>query len=100
MGVKISKLQDQVHNSYWIASKGISNPEHGIYNIADFKTFTVDVEKLKNIQEFIGYSVTTNRFNQAVENIFGNEPLDVKKLGDFIKWFINDIYVRRVRYNG
>jgi len=52
---------------------------------------SVDVEKLGTIQDFIDYSVTENRFNQAVENVFGNNDLDVKKMGDFIRWFVNDI---------
>ena len=52
---------------------------------------SVDVEKLGTIQDFINYSVTENRFNQAVENVFGKDDLDVKKMGDFIRWFVNDI---------
>ena len=51
----------------------------------------VDVEKLENVKEFVEYSVTENRFNQAIENVFGKEDLDVKKMGDFIRWFIKDI---------
>lgn len=52
---------------------------------------SVDVEKLKNIQEFVEYSVTENRFNQAIENVFGNDDLDVKKMGDLIRWVVKDV---------
>lgn len=55
------------------------------------KVATVDVEKLNNIQDFVEYSVTENRFNQALENIFENNSLDIKKLGDVIRWVIKDI---------
>lgn len=162
-GVKISKPQDPEFNSYWLNSSDIKKPECKIYNVADYKTFTidvdfnmpqlaqdkfveiteevekecpiakafgiengvgegvvwttefkgnvhrfkvkgdehsatkvkklanVDVEKLKNIQEFVTYSVTENRFKQAVENVFESNELDVKKMGDFIRWFVKDI---------
>ena len=60
------------------------------------KTASVDVDKLNSIQEFVDYSVTENRFNQAVENIYGKGELDVKKLGDLIRWMINDIVTEEV----
>jgi hypothetical protein len=53
---------------------------------------SVDIEKLNSITEFIEYAVTESRFNQALENIFpNNEPIDVKKMGDLIRWVINDV---------
>ena len=52
----------------------------------------VDVEKLNSIKEFIEYSVTESRVNQAIENVFPNqELLDVKKMGDVIRWVVNDV---------
>ena len=52
----------------------------------------VDVEKLETIQKFIEYVVTESRVNQAIENVFPNsEPLDVKKMGDVIRWVVNDV---------
>ena len=52
----------------------------------------VDVEKLENIQKFVDYAVTESRFNQAIENVFPNEePIDTKKLGDVIRWVVNDV---------
>lgn len=55
------------------------------------KLANVDVEKLKSINEFVNYAVTENRFNQAIENIFGTEDLDIKKMGDLIRWVIKDV---------
>ena len=52
----------------------------------------VDVEKLNSIKEFVDYAVSESRFNQALENIFpNNEPIDVKKMGDVIRWVVNDV---------
>ena len=52
----------------------------------------VNVEKLESIQEFIAYSVTQSRFNQGLENTFPNEePINVRKMGDLIRWVVNDI---------
>ena len=52
----------------------------------------VNVEKLEGIQKFVDYAVTESRFNQAIENIFPNEePIDTKKLGDVIRWVVNDV---------
>lgn len=52
----------------------------------------VDVEKINNIKEFVDYAVTEPRLNQGLEKVFGfNQPLDIKKLGDFIRWVVNDI---------
>lgn len=52
----------------------------------------VNVEKLEGIQKFVDYAVTESRFNQAIENVFPNEePIDTKKLGDVIRWVVNDV---------
>lgn len=53
---------------------------------------SVDVEKLEGIQKFVDYAVTESRFNQGLENTFPNEePIDVKKMGDLIRWVVNDV---------
>lgn len=52
----------------------------------------VDVEKIESIQKFVEYAVTESRFKQALENVFPNEePIDTKKLGDVIRWVVNDV---------
>jgi hypothetical protein len=53
---------------------------------------SVDTEKLSSIQKFVDYAVTESRFNQSLENTFpNNEPIDVKKMGDVIRWVVNDV---------
>jgi hypothetical protein len=53
---------------------------------------SVDVEKLNSIKDFVDYAVTQGRFNQALENVFPNgEPIDVKKMGEVIRWVVSDI---------
>lgn len=55
------------------------------------KVASVDVEKLGNIEEFVEYACTENRFNQAIGEVFGNEIPVINKMGDLIRWVINDI---------
>ena len=162
-GVKISKPGDETFNAYWVDSANIKSPEHKIYNIEDYKTYSIDIdfnmpqlvqntiidmtievenecpvskefgvsgvgegivfactykdvvyrfkskgekhsvskvtklasvdtEKLNSITEFVTYAVTENRFNQAIEKVFEKrENMDLKKMGDFLKWMVNDI---------
>lgn len=62
------------------------------HSVSKVKTLAeVDVEKMADIEEFVEYAATINRFNQGVENTMPNE-LDIKKLGDLIRWVINDIF--------
>lgn len=51
----------------------------------------VDVEKIKNIRSFIDYAMTENRFKQSLQEVFGEEDRDIKRLGDLIRWNVNDI---------
>lgn len=67
----------------------VKGEKHSVTKVK--KLASVDVEKLKSIEEFVEYSVTENRFNQAIEYVFGKDELDVKKMGDFIRWIIKDI---------
>ena len=56
------------------------------------KIVSVDIEKLNTVQSFIDYAVTENRFTQAIENVYDNDTdLDIKKLGELIKWMKKDI---------
>lgn len=62
------------------------------HSVSKVKTLaSVDIEKVNSINEFVDYSVTKNRFDQAIENVFGKGDLDIRKMGDFLRWFINDI---------
>ncbi len=55
------------------------------------KVAAVDVEKLNSINEFIEYSVTENRFEQAIQQVFPDSEPTIKQMGDLIRWFVNDI---------
>lgn len=53
---------------------------------------SIDVDKINSIKEFVEYAVTDSRFNQALENVFpNNSEVDIKKLGDVIRWVVNDV---------
>ncbi len=169
-GVKVSPMIDsndaealKKNPAYWVDSTDLGNSEVKIYNISDFKTYSmdidfnmpqlvqndlseltiavedecpvakafgfsgigegivwaceykgtvyrfkvkgekhssskvrtlaaVDVDKLNSIKEFVEYAVTESRFNQGLEKTFLNgEPIDVKKMGDLIRWVVADI---------
>lgn len=53
----------------------------------------VNTEKVNSIKEFAEYVVTESRLNQAIEKVFTsvNQPIDIKKMGDFLKWINNDV---------
>ena len=57
------------------------------------KLASVDIEKVNNIKEFVEYAVTSNRFDQAVNEVFTMPDIEIskKKLGDLIKWTLSDI---------
>jgi hypothetical protein len=51
----------------------------------------IDIEKLENVNEFIEYSVTEARLNQGMDITFPDGRLDIKKMGDFLRWLSGDI---------
>lgn len=51
----------------------------------------VDTDKLNSIKDFVDYAVTESRFNQALEKTFNGDPIDVKKMGDLIRWVVTDV---------
>lgn len=68
----------------------VKGQKHSVTKVK--KLASVDVEKLKSIQEFVDYAVTENRIDQAIEVTFKGEPIDRKKMGDFLRWIINDVH--------
>jgi len=56
------------------------------------KIASVDMEQIENIDKFVEYAVTESRLNQGIEYVFTQkgEQLDIKKLGDFLRWVMND----------
>jgi hypothetical protein len=67
----------------------VKGQKHSVSKVK--KLASVDVEKLDSIKEFVTYAVTKNRFDQGIDEIFKGNPLDIKKMGDFLRWIINDI---------
>lgn len=67
----------------------VKGEKHSVTKVK--KLASVDTEKLNDIQEFVEYAVTENRFKQAIEETFGKEDLDVKKIGNLIRWVIGDV---------
>lgn len=57
------------------------------------KLANVDIEKLNSINEFVDYAVTESRLEQGIDVVFTQPGLDVdiKMLGDFLKWVMRDI---------
>lgn len=60
------------------------------------KLASVDIEKMNSVKEFVEYSVTENRLNQGIEQVFtingiSTDDIDRKNTGDFVKWIKNDI---------
>ena len=73
-------------NNYRFKVKG---QKHSVTKVK--KLASVDVEKLKTIQDFVEYAVTENRVEQGIKAIFGDGDLDRSKMGDFLRWIIKDI---------
>jgi hypothetical protein len=57
------------------------------------KLASVDIEKLTSINEFVEYAVTESRLEQGIDVVFTQQSLevDIKMLGDFLKWLMRDI---------
>lgn len=68
----------------------VKGEKHSVTKVK--KLASVDTEKLNSINEFVEYAVTENRFNQAVKEVFGNEDPYIEKMGDLIRWVVNDIH--------
>jgi hypothetical protein len=67
-------------------------------NVRQKKPASVDPEKVNNVAEFISYSVTENRLNQAIEQVFTTQSIEpsIKGTGLFLKWLVNDIVTEEI----
>lgn len=62
------------------------------HSVSKVKTLApVDIEKINSVNEFVEYSVTQNRFDQALGEVFSDSEPTIKKMGDLIRWIVNDI---------
>lgn len=64
------------------------------HSVSKVKTLAkVDTEKMNSIYEFVDYAVTQNRFEQGMGVIFQGDDIDIKKMGEVIRWVVTDIMV-------
>lgn len=62
------------------------------HSVSKVKTLaSVDVEKVESAIKFAEYAVTENRVAQAINEITGGQPYDIKIMGDVIRWVASDI---------
>ena len=67
----------------------VKDPRHSVSKV---KTLApVDVERIDSINEFVEYAVTQNRFDQGISAVFGDSPINIKLMGDVLRWVSNDI---------
>ena len=87
-GIVFSHFNEKGERLYIFKAKGEKHSASRVKTIAK-----IDPEKMDSINDFVDYSVTENRLNQAVEQVFtiNSEEPSIKKMGDFLRWVINDI---------
>lgn len=74
-------------SDFWFKVKGEKHSSSNVKTLA-----SVDPEKMKNVQEFVEYSVTENRLNQGIDFLKEvNAEFSMKSTGVFLKWLVSDI---------
>jgi len=74
------------YNRYQMKTKGKRHSVSRVKTIAP-----INPEKINSIKEFVEYTVTENRMNQAINEIFEDKEPTIQKMGDFLRWLMNDI---------
>jgi len=83
-----------VWEGWWNYERYVFKTKGEKHSVSKVKTIAeVDVEKLDSINDFVKYSVTDNRLNQAIEQVFTCKSLkpDIKYTGDFLRWLVSDV---------
>jgi len=52
----------------------------------------VDVEKVAGCVAFADYAATPQRFSQALAEVVKDQPLEMRQLGDVIRWIVGDVH--------
>lgn len=73
-------------DKYRFKSKGVKHSSSKIKTLA-----SVNVDKIKSIDDFVEYAVTENRLEQGFKEVFGEDKADIKRIGEFLKWMMSDI---------
>ena len=95
-GIGEGVVGSSIHDGCRYAFK-VKDDSHKNVKTKNKKT-SLDPEKVSNVNEFVEYSLTENRLNQAIEQVFtgpGIEPT-VKQTGTFLKWIVNDIVTEEI----
>ncbi|QYC52588.1 RNA ligase [Salmonella phage SSBI34] len=72
----------------WFKVKGEKHSSSKVKKLA-----TVDPEKLESVDKFVEYALTRSRLDQAITEVFGEDPIELgPKIGEFLKWINSDIY--------
>lgn len=81
---------DPGYNSskFWFKTKGEKHSVSRVKVLAE-----VDVEAIRNINEFVDAVVTDQRLEQGLHNLQHEQlkPFAIKSMGDFIRWVYNDV---------
>lgn len=92
-GIVWSYFNEDGHREHIFKTKGEKHSSSKVKTIAN-----VDVEKIASIDKFVEYSVTENRLNQAVEQVFtsAGETPRIQMMGAFLKWLNRDIVTEEI----
>jgi hypothetical protein len=87
-GIVFCHYDEHEHRDYIFKAKGQKHSSSNVKTVA-----SVDIEKVKSIEDFIEYAVTENRLNQGIEQIFTSNNLEpnIKNTGDFLSWVSKDV---------
>ena len=67
------------------------------HSVSKVKTIAaVDIEKVNTVNEFVDYAVTDNRLQQGIDEVFGEDELDIRKMSDYLRWVFNDVVTEEI----
>lgn len=76
-------------NVYRFKTKGEKHSNTKVKKIGEVVGITP--EEIKSINEFVDYSLTQNRLEQGLKEIFGDSEPNQSGIGDFVKWCVSDV---------
>jgi hypothetical protein len=75
-------------SNYWFKVKGEKHSASKVKVLA-----AVDVEAIKQMEDFVDMAVTEARLEQGLQNLVNEQqkPFEMTSMGDFIRWVFNDV---------
>jgi len=67
----------------------VKGEKHSVTKVK--KLVVVAPEKIESMQKFVEYACTRNRYEQAINEVIGDEEKAMNRLGDVIRWVQKDI---------